>query len=125
KLFKIQFLPVLIKNGINNIGISEIQKVMEGYCIHDIQIHTSEKLYKTNFTIESDWYDVRPLVKSLNIALKDLNSDLRFIYLGVDQTNTWIGLLNPSQFFPLAEELKLHCFAVNYKDGLMLSDNPY
>lgn len=124
KLFKTQFLPVLINNGINNIGISEIQKVMEGYCIHDIQIHTSEKLYKTNFTVESDWYDIRPLVKSLNLALKDLNSNLRFIYLGIDQTNAWLGLLDPNQFFPLAEEIKLHCFAINYEDGMMKSDNP-
>jgi len=121
-LFNSTFLPVLTRNNIENIGIEEIQTINEGQCTYQIKIDNKEQVYLFEFTNRSDWYEVKPLVKAINLALKGLESDLRLIFLDSQDQTTLLGLFNPNKFIPLANEINMYSYAVDYNDGLMKND---
>ncbi len=121
-LFNSTFLPVLTSNNIENIGIEEIQTINEGQCTYQIKIDNKKQVYEFEFTNRSDWYEVKPFVKAINLALKDIESELRLIYLDSQDQTTLLGLFNPNKFVPLAKEIKMYSFAVDYNDGLMKND---
>jgi hypothetical protein len=79
-------------------------------------------VYLFEFTNRSDWYEVKPLVKAINLALKGLESDLRLIFLDSQDQTTLLGLFNPNKFIPLANEINMYSYAVDYNDGLMKND---
>ena len=121
-LFNSTFLPVLTRNNIENIGIEEIQTINEGQCTYQIKIDNKKQVYLFEFTNRSDWYEVKPLVKAINLALKGLESDLRLIFLDSQDQTTLLGLFNPNKFIPLANEINMYSYAVDYNDGLMKND---
>lgn len=122
ELFNNTFLPVLLSNGIEDLDITEKRTMEEGKCIYEIQIDNKENFYTFNYTDKSDWYEVKPFVKSINLALKDKNYNLRLIYLDTQDQTTLLGLFDPNKFLPLAEEIKMYCYAVAYNDELMKND---
>lgn len=121
-LFNSTFLPVLTSNNIVNIGIEEIQTINEGQCTYQIKIDNKEQVYQFEFTNSSDWYEIKPLVKAINLALKDIESELRLIYIDSQDQTTLLGLFNPNKFIPLANEINMYSYAVDYNDGLMKND---
>jgi hypothetical protein len=118
-LFKDEFQPVLLKNGIDFLSVEEEQEITDNICHYTETIFNGDKTYKIEFENGSDWYEVIPFVKALNMALKDKGSDLRFVYLDSQDQTTLIGLFDPNTFLPMANELNLYCFALNYGDGFM------
>lgn len=122
ELFNSTFLPVLISNNIEDIGIEEIQTIIEGQCTYQIKIDNKKQVYQFEFTNRSDWYEVKPFIKAINLALKDIESELRLIYLDSQDQTTLLGLFNPNKFVPLAKEINMYSYAVDYNDGLMKND---
>ncbi len=120
-LFKDEFQPVLLKNGIDFLSVNEVQDVKENICHYTINVSNSDKSYTIEFENGSDWYEVIPYVKALNRALIDQGSDLRLIYIDSQDQSTLIGLFDPNKFLPMAKELNLECYALHYGDGLLES----
>jgi hypothetical protein len=118
-LFKDEFHSVLLKKGIDFLSVDETHEINERICHYTITISNADKTYTIEFANGSDWYEVIPFMKALNMALKDSGSDLRFIYLDSRDQTTLIGLFDPNKFLPMAKELALYCYALNYGDGFM------
>lgn len=120
-LFKDEFQPVLRKNGIDFLSVNEVHEITDNICHYTINVSNSDKNYQVEFKNGSDWYEVIPYVKALNVALKDQGSDLRLIYIDSQDQTTLIGLFNPNEFLPMAKELNLECNALHFGDGLLES----
>lgn len=119
KLFDEAFRPVFRKNGLEFINIFESESSGQNNCSYHLNVANKNKLYSVQFEDCSDWFQTKPFVNAINIALRDSGTDKRLIFVDTGDQTTELMLSDPNQFVPLATELSIKVYAVSSGSGAL------
>jgi len=118
ELFEDSFRPIFEESGLSNCTLTETQSMQDDGCKYTLSFQIDEHIFKTSFTENSDWYNVKNMLSIINHGLIAINSDLRLISADTGDQTTLLGLFEPDVFIPLMEKYDIRCNAVQ-DDNLM------
>lgn len=111
KLFNRHFLPLFFDQGFKDVKLKQDVTLFGtnnyydgGDCGYTLNFHIEKRNYSIYFETETNWLITEPIVKIINLALKDVNSDLR-LFSVLEDVDPIMVLAEPDEMITIVKEL--------------------